>query len=451
MKLSFRITLSLIGVLAAHAVGAADQGKPVMPEDVFPQLREVLKDSAKQSPRMMAANLAQLIADGELQQAKAGLYPTIGGYYSVTQTKDTREDVPGTLDTDKTAYNLSLTQPLFHWGERINNAKIGKIRREIADENYGEAWRLLAHEIRAAYLQMVVHKSNRANARYAKNLADENLKLAEDRLLKREVSEGAIFQTRIAADQARLSLEQAEWEFTLAKQNFAALSGSAEPGDDVVPEGIPGLAGSTMAVERQLAHFLAQAEPDTSEARIQRQQIAINDLSYRNQRTRLRPKLNLIVGVNQDEQSYTSNLAAKYGVQSRYAGLQVSWAIFDGFATRGAVASALASKRAAELEYTQFAERLAREAQSAARAVEFAQKELGISERQLNNAENFLAYTKTDFTRGQASEADVGSAQAGYNHVLGATNAARYKYLMRVAEFVSLIEADAVGSSTVEE
>jgi len=442
MKSIFRVLACVICVVAPGQLRASDA--PVMPEDVFPQLRQVLADVATQSPRMVAQNLNLLIADGNLIQAKSGMYPSLGGYYTASNASDKREDLPGvTLETEKVNYSFTINQPLFHWGERRNNAKIGEINRQIAAENYNEAYRLLVQEVRSAYLTMVGRKVLLANTAFHKKLAEEELALAESRLAKKEISEGAIFQTRINADQARLGLETAEWEYSMAIRNFATLTGQPPLDNSAVPDSIPGLAGSKAAVDRLLSRFLAQGEPPTATGRILQKQIQVDNLSYKNQKTRLRPKLSLVAGISQEEQSYTMNVAQKYGLQSQYAGLTVSWSIFDGFATKGAVSSALARKRLTEHSLKDYSARIAVDAQQAARMVDLAEKQLTISERLLNNAGNFLEYTKADFTRGQASETEVGRAQAGYSSMLASTIGARSTYLHRVSEFVSLIGADA--------
>ena len=434
--------LLLVVVLGLLPVVSLGQKGPQLPEDVFPALRPILEQAAQQSPQMVSHNLELLVADGDLQQAKAGLYPSLSGFYQYSQTSDQREDIVDRLKTDKTYYNLTFTQPLFHWGERVNNAKIGEIRREIADENYSEAYRLLANQIRASYLSLIMGKIGINNAAYSLKLAEEALASAEDRLKKKVISEGSIFQTRIAADQARLADETAAWDYELSKQNFSQLTGQSAPSDYAIPSEIPGLLESKDKVNAMLARFLSQAKPETAAVRIARKQVAVSDLTFKNQRTRQRPKLSFVAGISQDEQSYTSNIAQKYGLESQYVGLQVSWNIFDGFATRGAIASALARKRIAEHSYKQLTETLAQDARKAAKAVELAQRQLAISERLLNNAGNFLSYTKEDFKRGQSSEAEINAAQASYNASKNSTNSSRYIYLMRVSEFASLIAED---------
>ncbi len=440
----------ILGLIATLALGLG-QGRavatPQLPEDVFPELKQILAEAANRSPRMVAQDLNLLIADGDLIQAKSGMLPRLGGYYQKSKTKDIREDVAGTLDSNKTYYSVSLSQPIFHWGALRNNAKAGEIRRLIADENYGEAYRVLAQEIRANYLGLIMLKVGVRVSTFNRKLSEEKLAVEEERLQKKVISEGAIFQTRIDAEQARLAVDTAEWYFLNAKQDFALLTGQPQLSDAQIPDGIPGLIESNSAIERMLAGFLAQGEPDTTRARILRQQIRIDDLNYKTQKTGLRPKLNLVLGLSQDEQSYTTNLAQKYALQSQYAGLQVSWNIFDGFATRGAVKSALASKRLDERVYRDFTARLAQDARKASKAVELAQRQLAISERLLDNAGNFLSYTKDDFKRGQASETAVNNAQANYNSLENTANAARRDYLLRVSEFLSLIEEDGVSKN----
>lgn len=411
-----------------------------MPEDVFPELKPLLAQATAQSPRMLANNLSLMQADGDLVQARSNLYPTIGGFYSVTQTRDKREDLPGqTLDTDRIYYSLSLNQPLFHWGERKNNAQIGKIRHEIAQENYASAYEMLSHEVRLAYMVMALRKQQMEHAVFSLRMAENALKVAETRLAKGEIAEGAVFPARVAAEQGRLTLETTQWQHALDKQNFAVLSGMSEPADSSIPNGIPVLQHCYDAVQRELARFLAQDEPNTPALRNQRRNIQIADLSYKNQRTRLRPKLSFIAAVTQDEQSYSLNIAQKYGLQSRYIGLQVNWQIFDGFATRGAIASTLAAKRQAEHAYKQLTETVARDAQRAAKNVELAQRQMAINDWLLGNSQGFLEYRREEFQRGQVSETDVDAAQAAYNSALASANSARYTYLVRLSEFVQLI------------
>lgn len=441
MKLSFRLLLPF-GLLTGFTLTTMAEDALVLPEQVFPQLKQVLDSAVTQSPRMVLRNLDILVAEGDQTQARAGLLPSVAGYYQFSKAKDKREDQPGTLDTDKVYYSLALSQPIFHWNERRNSARIGELRKHIAERQYEEAYRVLAMEIRSTYLQMILRKIQLVNVRNEQKLADDALKLAEEKLAQKVTSEGEIFQVRIASDRAHLATEYAELEFLKLKQTFAALTGQPLADDDSIPNEIYGLASSTTAVNHLLANFLGRSEPVIPQAIIMQQQIEVEGLIYQNQRKRLLPKINFVAGASQDEQSYTANVGLKYGVQSRYAGLQATWSIFDGFAARGAVASSLARKRLLEASYKQMKESLAQGAQNSAKQVELAFRQMQINDRLLASSMEFLKYRQGDFQRGLASEKDLAAAEAGYRSMFASTVSARSEYLMRVVEFVSLIGED---------
>lgn len=443
MKLSFRLLLPL-GFLTGLSLTAMAEDPVVMPEQVFPQLKQIMDTAVTQSPRMILRNLDLMVAEGDLTQAKAGMLPSVSGTYQISKAKDDREDQIETLDTDKVYYNLLISQPVFHWNERRNNARIGELRKHIAERQYEEAYRVLAMEIRSTYLQLILKKIQLVNIRNERKLSDDALKLAEEKLAQRVTSEGEIFQVRIANDRAQLAQEYAELEFLQLKQNFAALTGQPLPDDDSIPNEIYGLPSSATGVSRLLADFLGHSEPPVTQALILQRQIEVEDLSYQNQRKRLLPKFNLVAGLSQDEQSYTANVGLKYGVQSRYVGMQANWNIFDGFAARGAATSALARKRQLEASYRQLKDTLAQDAQRAAKQVELAFRQMQINDRLLASAMEFLKYRQGDFQRGLASETDLAGAEAGYRSMFASTVSSRYNYLMRVVEFVSLIGADPV-------
>ena len=440
MKLSLRLLMPA-WLLSGLTTFAAINDSIVLPEDVFPQLKPIMDAAVTRSPRMILRSLDVEVAEGDWIQAKAGLMPSLSSYYQASKAKDVREDVSGTLATDKVYYNLTLSQPLFHWRERRNNARIGELRRHIAEGRHTEAFRVLALEIRSTYLQLILMKIRVANARNEQRLAEDALRLAEEKLAQKVTSEGEIFQTQIAHEKARLAAEYADLDFLRLKQVLASLTGQPVLADNLIPDEIAGLPSSLEGVSRLLASFLSMDEPDIPQMMILRREVEAGNLTYANQRKRLLPKLNFVAGVSQDEQSFTTNVGLKYGVQSRFAGLTVTWSIFDGHATRGAVMAALARKRQAEVGYQEFKDTIDQEVQRSSKKEELAFRQMQISNRMLVSANDFLVYREGDFKRGQASETDIASAQANYRNMVAAAAESRYEYLMRLAEFVSLVGA----------
>lgn len=445
MNLRMLLPRTAFAFVAAGALSVSVRGNdaPPMPEEIFPQLVTILQDALEQSPRMLVQRLELDVAAGDLQQAKSGLYPTVGGSYQQTETRDEREDLAGrTIDTSKTYYSFSLAQPLFHWGERANNAKAGEIRAKIAEKQYEDAYRLLAREIRWNYLNLISIKAQVAGTRFDQARADQALKAAEERVASKLMSAGEAFPLRIAAEQAALALASAEAGFLDAKQQFELLTGKPAPTDDQIPDIIPTQAAGGEENTYLLAEFIGQSAPDTPTLAALRNQIEVDRLGYLNQRKRLLPKLNFVLGISQDEQSYTINNAQKYGVLSQFVGLQVNWQIFDGFATRGAVRTALARQRQSEMRYKNTVASQKRQAEAAVRAVDIARRQMAISDRMLDNSQSYLTFRENDFKRGNASESDVEQAKSGFNSSKVSAINARINFLMKQVDFISLIARD---------
>lgn len=438
MRTPFRFALAGFALLTSYGFCQS----PLLTETVFPELQPILTAALQQSPRMLERNLDVEAAIGDGMQATAGKYPSVSGYFQDSQARDRREDLHATLSVEKLYYSLGITQPIFHWGAVRDRAKIGEIREKIALKQYAQGYAALAQEIRASYLRLIVQKVQLQTAKYDQQQTEQALKLAEDRLRNRVISEAEIFHPRIAVQQAVLNTDRAQDAFDETKRLFRLLTGMSAPPDNAIPTDIAPLKITPQHADRLLAGFLSQPEPKTFATELLKAQLDIERLGYQINRTNLRPKFNVVAGISQDEQSYTANIAAKYAVQSRYIGISGSWNIFDGFATRGALRSSLARVRKLEASYKQLTDSLSAEAQRSARQVNFVERQMAIQDQLMSSATNFLQYRKDEFARGTVSETDVATVQGVYNRELLTTLQARSDYLLKFSEFLSLIMED---------
>lgn len=437
-----RVRSFLAALCFAPLAFAQSRDLPVLPEQLFPDLKRIIESAVQQSPRMLSLSLTQEVAAAELIQARSGLYPSVGGYMTASLTRDDREGIEDTLSTEKLYYNFSVTQPLFHWGERRNTARIGEINKRIADRNYGEAYRLLVQEIRTAYLQLIILKGRVAEARFNQGQAEDVLRVTEERLAQRVISESEAFQPRIAVEQSRLYADRTIDSFEELKRRFSAMTGLPAPADSSIPDEIPPVAVATAQIDGLISNFVSRPEPMTIEALTLRDQIQSAELSYANQRTRLLPKFSLVAGLSQDEQSYTIDPSLKYGLRSLYAGVSASWTIFDGFATRAAKRSALARLRQAELSLKRYGETINSDVQRNARQLSFSARQMAIQERLFDSNRNYLNFLKEQRGRGLSSDADVTQAQVRYTSGFLAALEARADYLLKSSEFVGLVSED---------
>lgn len=437
LSMKFRICLVVLAFVC-FALRGVGQSLPTA-EQTFPQLQPILTAALQQSPRMIEQNLDLEIAASDLVVARSGLYPSVGSSFRDHLANEKRKDISGTLNSDKLYYDISLTQPLFHWNERRNRAKIGRIQEQIAHKQYAQAYAGLAQEIRSAYLRLVIQKAQLEAATFAQAKAEQAYALAQERLRNRVISESEIFMPRINVDQAVLATDRARDSLDDTKRFFKALTGMAAPADEAIPTMITRTMATEGEINRLVAGFLSQAEPRTFATEILKARLDVERLNYAITKTNLRPKFNIVAGISQDEVSYTTNLAAKFGVRTQYVGISGNWTLFDGLATRGYVASALARVRKLEANYKRLTDDLGAEIQRSARQLQFAERQMYIQDQLFFSAEAFLKARKEDFSRGTAAEADVAMAQLSLNRELVATLQARADFLLRSSEFIASI------------
>jgi len=447
--LSYVLFWGLLALLQRPPLCAAETfftpiANPQLPEDYFPQLQAILDDALRESPRMLLARLELDAAEGDLTQARAGLYPSVGSTSRLVRTSDIRRDQPGSAQVTKTYYDISLSQPLFHWGEKRNNARMGAIREAIAERNYAEGYRLLAREIRQGYLSLISVKAQVIGARFAREQAEAALRAAEERVKAGVITESELFGPQVALERAQLSEASAESAFIETCEHFEFLTGAAAPPQEELPEELPKIEPEPASTASRLADFLAAPEPSTPNLDLLGQEVEVARLTYKNQKTRLRPKVNFVLGITQDEQSYTINNGERYGVTSRYVGIQVNWAIFDGWATRGAVRSSLARLRSAEARYAQARAGVSRQARAAARSLELAQRQMRIEDRLLSSSREYLRISEEDFSAGRVTRETLDQAQAGYYSARSSANTARLNYLMAQVDLLTAVNRDPI-------
>ena len=440
LKILLALPLLSAGILAAEST----TNGLVLPEKIFPQLESVLQSAIKQSPRMLNRALDLEIAENNRIQARANLLPNLGGYANYFEARDTRADLSGRLSVTKVYYNFSISQPLFHWGERRNNAQMGEIQASIAKGQYRDGYRALAQILRSDYMRLIVQKLAVKRAAFYAEYTKNQLAKEEIRLAQKVISEYQIFAVRLAAEQAQIASERARFDFEMAKASFARLSGQTVMADDVIPDAIHAVPYEAATYERLLAGFLSQKDPPSIEAVTLRKQLENEGLNYANLKTRLRPKFNAVLGVSQDEQSYTINTAQRFRYNSLFGGVSANWTIFDGFASQAAVRNGLARRRQMENDYKDLTERLVQLAQTHVKQIDFAARSMAILDRAVVSSEGNLKTKQDDFARGISSEDEINLARlALFDAQISAFNG-RSDYLYRTGDFLGTIMEDPV-------
>ncbi len=443
----------LFGVLIVFAVlgradGFGERDRPMidlLPEAVFPELKDLLGRSAEASPRMIEEALREMEVRGEAEAAGSRIYPSITGNLRYVGRVEERSDLNGHRTSGQPQAGLLLRQPLYHWGALRAESRAGRIREEIATHNRAEAYRLLALEIRSRYLDLVLQSRGIEVATAERDLLQEELRVSESLLERDEIALDAVRETRLAAEEASLRLDRLRRESEFSHAAFARLVGDETGFPESFPDVVPPLDTGYSGSEYRFG-VLARREDGYRPGLETARQRALEAENRRDaERSRVRPNLNLVAGVTQDQVAVFDRSDIDRTVL--FAGVEVRWNIFDGFEARGRRAAATARQRLEE-------RRLDREERERAAGIEriessllFAERELKLAESRLELAGESLERKSGEFDEGRLSEKDLARARIEYMRTELAVIERRAEYLMMFAEYLSEAGFDPIMDS----
>lgn len=422
--------------LGGYAVSAAEGGVEVcLPEEPFPVLEQVLRESIDRSWRMIEEGLRVEEAMGEAEAAAAGRLPTVSGNFRYLGRIEDRDD----FDRTRTFYQpqavLTARQPLYHWGALQAQRRLGELRTAMAENNQAEAYRLLALEIRAAFLELGIHRKSLELASHRLALAEADLGIARARFEREEITAEALRMQELVVEEFSLILERLEREREWGVRSFSRLSGFNPVGREWIPEKIPVLRGFGNGAEGAGRLFLPWKE--LSRARIQQ---ATEQFSIES--ARQRPRLDLVAGVSQDQVAIAQRSDVDRVVY--FAGLELTWNLFDGYETRGRRSAALARKRLETQRHRRLEADWQDQLDRLENSVHWTFREVALAEEQLELAAMNLSQREEDLTRGLVSETEVVAARVAHAERDLAANVRRADYLLASAEFISHAGLDPV-------
>lgn len=440
------IQVGLIAALLPLGVRAEAPLPAAMPEDLLPQLKQLLNSAVNQSPSMLMANLDVASAEANRYGDAAGLWPSLGGSgrYAYTETAIS-SNTSSKSKTDGFQYNLYLNQPVFHFGALKAQADIGKIRVRIAERSYAEAYRSLASTIRTSYLTLIQKKISLRNTRVNVKAAENYLSVMEARRADGRVSEGDVQGPRLSVQEAHIAEEKTQEDYDYSRRVLSRLAGVPEIADENVPLEIP---KPTFAAETIGAYFEEMKRNGVENPlSIQNFQdiITQNKLSYKIAKVRLYPKFGLSASIDQSNlTTVNGGVPTLTAVTTTNYGFGGSWTIFDGFATRGAKLSALAAIRVAEQKLKAFKEASSESARSLEKQIGFAGRLMDLTETRAALADAAVRKVQTDVESGVAPQTTLDATMQVANSAQLAAQGTRAEFLSRWADYVSLLGADPV-------
>jgi outer membrane protein TolC len=443
------IFFAALGVLPAALSAQTPPLPATLPEDFLPGLRNILHSALQQSPQMIAHDIDLAAQEANRYQQAAQEWPNLSGAidYLDNQSKVTGGGANAAPSTSTRGffYNLYLNQPIYHWGALQAAADIAHLQIKISERQYADAYRQLATTIRSQYLSLIMQKVQLRNLRFALDQARTSFGVVEARFKSGAATPSDETNAHLAVDDASLALDRITEDFAYAKRLLLLMAGLPELSDDAVPEEIPKPVYSTAAPAALMQDFERDGLNKTFQAQIYYYEIKQNDLNYRIAKYRLYPRIDLSLGISEQNQTeVVGQTVYQNPILSKNVTLAANWSIFDGFATRGAKLAALASKRTNERSLQTYLDQTIEQARYMGRQVEFSARAMALAEERFSFAEGGLQRTKDNLKLGVGSQADVDQSTANFYQWQVMAFSARIDFFSRWSDYVSLLGIDPV-------
>jgi outer membrane protein TolC len=445
--------LALGGGLSALRLDAQPMQSSVniagtLPEDYLPGLKGIIETALKQSPTMLLQNLALVQQEANRYRASSILWPALNSTFSYAfNGARTEASTSSTSTSSGGYYGFTFSQPVFQWGSYMAQADIAKLGQQVAQRQYADIFRGLASTLRSQYLGLVMAKISLGQNRYQLSYQEKNLAVQKEMVAEGTVSPGDLVALQLATDEARLAARRAEMEYDYGKTIFRRLAGLEELPDEFIPDDLPRPADTVPAADALLAEYRRNNGPENSlQGQISALNIKREDLNYKIAKTGvLYPKFSFTAGYGLSySQVPTAGVVEQSAVRSYNYGISANMPLFDGFSTRGAKMSALASKRTAERQMQTLTETSLDSAQISRSRLGVAAETLRLAEVRRSLADDALKRGREEFQEGTVAQNTLDALTLVFNGTDYAAVNARVAYLNLWSDFVSSMGVDPV-------
>ncbi|MBC2605075.1 TolC family protein [Pelagicoccus albus] len=434
-----RSFLLFVASLASSLSFGQNELDEKLPEALIPELKTVIDSALQNSDTVLDRQLAEREAYGKRMSARSAVLPSLGTNVAVRQEKDDDTDGEAGFE-DRVIYNVTLSQPLYHWGSKRSQKQIGELGYGIEKLNTAIALESLASRIRSAYLNLVIVKQNLE----ASEKMREEQQAKYDFMLS-QVESGRAGESSLQSQELSLARSELseltrlnDWESKL--DDLAQLSGL-----DVVT--LAGLIVSEIPQFEVISEETVAALETYFDSSLQNDEglqkleldLEIEQKRLRMEEVSLRPKIDARVGMSSNaldvdgtrrEQAYS------------YFGLSVSWSIFDGFSKKGSVIESLNRLNRKEHSKKLYEEKLLRSWKLLISKLDIQRRALAIEERALLVATGRVEWFEGEYEAGRVPKSDLDKASREFQNASTKAQSSRSSYLLALSELMTELGID---------
>ena len=438
--------LALALVLPVSALWAGGPAKPVY------TLEDCLALVRRQNPDVVAAAKRVDAAQAAITTAKAPLYPSLTstGYIQYReQNLTTQGGEQPTNRKEDYAADVRLSQNLYSAQAVRNRIAAAKLQLEAETNTYQAQVDTSTLAARMAFYQTLYAESSIAVQQEAVDLLGTQLKDQQDRFAAGSVGQLNVNRAQVALANEQPGLLAAQSSVQTAYVALAQLLGVAYPADARErPFRVRGEL-SCPPVRLTLAECLARAQSLRPEVASRRAVVDALKRLITVEKSATRPQVNAFVAY--DIYSEPSILSTRDNFSGATVGVQASWTLFDGFATRGRVRSAQAQVAQAQAQLEGTRQQVEADVRTAFYDLQLARETLPPLASTVRLATEAQNLSSRNFDAGLSSQLDVLQTRVDLTRTRVGELAARLRYHQALARLERAIGMGrpTQGSATV--
>lgn len=448
-KCFFRILPFSFLALAAGLLTAQDQSAPVaegstlrmtdlpLPEDYYPGLRQILEKAGRQAPELVRVGIDREVAQEQLKIARSRYYPSlgIGGNLGYRFTQRQGEESDGSASG---SVSVGLNRPLYFWGAVEAGVDQGEIDFESSLLETKEKFQNTVQRLRDQYLDLILNEMRLRNLRLRRANLETSLARRESDYRSGRLSEEEYLSFLIELDNSLIEIEELEDERNETLATFRRISGVQEA--PAIPSGIAPINLDALEAELRGEPLDATWVEETFNVQLNRNTMEKIDLDAIIIKSRQRPNISFSASVSQAP--VNTSTANDVDTIRWFAGLSVSWNVFDGFATQASRRINLLQKRRLESQIRTNIEILEEQKDRVANDLLVMIRKQRLVERRFELDSRIYSRVKTQFGEGRVSANEFRTTQANYYADEYSLHVARASLLRAITDYLVIINAD---------
>jgi len=355
-----------------------------------------------QNPEIAIARKTVQAARGGFIEARSGYLPSLtssGLYDKRQQQSETR-----LRDEDYNA-RLQIEQNLYTGGAVTSQVAIARLNIEKQNYELQEIASRVAMDVRIAFNELLLNRAKVRVRQDSVRVLDEELKSQQEGFSAGIVGKLNVQRAEVALANERPELFNAQTQLRNSYLRLGDLFGAAAG---------PGAKAASFEVSGELQYqpnhadlndCLARADANRAVIKARQKDIQIEDQQYILDRSASRPRVRAFSGYE-----VYSERDPEVGQEFNYGylvGINATWNIFDGFATRGRMQATRARRGAAVQALAAARRAVASEVRSAFFDLEQADRVLQSETKNVQTADEALEIAKGNFAAGLGTQLDT--------------------------------------------